>query len=952
MSTEAETFPPTEPVSPETTAWIPAETTLLPETTEAAAPAETASQTLPAETEAIPEETPPPEETAAETEPPEETAAETEPSETLPAETEAALPPETSAAALPAETQPTETEAPTLPPETEATQPPESYPVQVMTIAQARAMAPGTEGITIRGTVVYAKESQAVIQDDTGGIRLSFSGDPGAVPGEILQVTGTRTGGLFAEDFENLGLGDLPAAAATLLDAPEELRVRISGARVTGEEISQGGFSLTLAGPLPGEADTSQRLDVWGVILDGCFYPDAAILSTQPEPADADAGAADQPWNIYFGQLHAHTEITTPVTDPSEAFSLARDMENMDFFAITNASESFDNAVFGTIHNPFGSQDWTNGRLAAQEATKDGFLAIFGYEMAWPKGMVPGHISTFCTPGWQAWTQEGMETLEKYCTQLAMVPQSVSQFNHPGQEFGTFHQFSRYDPAQDQVIHLLELDPEGHNPTHYYDMALQKGWHLAPSLNGGDTAENAGQVRTAVLAESLTEDSLFSAIQALRVYATWDPDLQLVYRLNGESMGGTLGPAEALEAQILLQDPTDSGSCRVEVVTEKGTVQEAELSGPGSHILEITEKASYYYLRLLREDTLIAVTAPVWMEDYEDMGIQCFASSEAKPMEGQEVTLSLELYNRERLPFVIESLAVYVGEEPEPFHSLSAPGTVGALDQLYYSFPASWDAPGPVTFRAEITGTMAGYRRSFSQTLTVYYQPKEAEPSPISAVRQGILGAVYRVNGYITAGNHNPYTTFPGTLYVQDDSGGIAVLGYPEDTLQVGQPVCITGILAREEGNLVLKLLDCTLREATYYRYAPETSPNKTAADSDAHGGELMQVEGEVVSLQKTADGRGLTRLTLKDRQGDLATVVIDSCIRSGAYGTNTLTTQIKKGRTARALGLVHRDEYGAVVLRARNCDEVVYVPARMDPTNPSTGDPLWFLPNWLLFWL
>ena len=43
-------------------------------------------------------------------------------------------------------------------------------------------------------------------------------------------------------------------------------------------------------------------------------------------------------------------------------------------------------------------------------------------------------------------------------------------------------------------------------------------------------------------------------------------------------------------------------------------------------------------------------------------------------------------------------------------------------------------------------------------------------------------------------------------------------------------------------------------------------------------------------------------------------------------------------------MGLLHIDEYGKTVIRVRNCDEVAYVPPRLDPSNPKTGDWLHFL--------
>ena len=95
--------------------------------------------------------------------------------------------------------------------------------------------------------------------------------------------------------------------------------------------------------------------------------------------------------------------------------------------------------------------------------------------------------------------------------------------------------------------------------------------------------------------------------------------------------------------------------------------------------------------------------------------------------------------------------------------------------------------------------------------------------------------------------------------------------------------------------------------------------------------------------MTPTADKLGISRFTIRDIVGDLATVVVEEEIGSGAYGTNELTTEVKSGRVVRAMGLLHIDEYGKTVIRVRNCDEVAYVPPRLDPSNPKTGDWMHF---------
>ncbi len=204
---------------------------------------------------------------------------------------------------------------------------------------------------------------------------------------------------------------------------------------------------------------------------------------------------------------------------------------------------------------------------------------------------------------------------------------------------------------------------------------------------------------------------------------------------------------------------------------------------------------------------------------------------------------------------------------------------------------------------------------------------------------------MYRVRGYVTAGTANPYNTFADTIYLQDDSGGIAVMDFADQGIQLGTPMEVQGILRSAGGNLVLAMTDYEILEEDYYRYVPTTMAHGDAMDYATHGGQLLQIEGHVVSVTTTADNLGVSRFTIRDAVGDLATVMIEEDIGSGAYGTNELTTDVKNSRCVRAMGLLHIDEFGSTVLRVRNCDEVGYVPPRKDPSNPRTGD--WFA--WLL---
>ena len=176
------------------------------------------------------------------------------------------------------------------------------------------------------------------------------------------------------------------------------------------------------------------------------------------------------------------------------------------------------------------------------------------------------------------------------------------------------------------------------------------------------------------------------------------------------------------------------------------------------------------------------------------------------------------------------------------------------------------------------------------------------------------------------------------------DNSGIQIVDFTDQGIQVGTPIEAEGIVLQRGGNRILALTKYEIPQEAFHRYAPGIVSNKTATDYEANGGELMQIEGSVVSVTRTANEKGVSRFTVRDIHGDLATVMVEDGIGSGAYGVNELASEVKTKRVVRAIGLVHRDEFGQTVLRVRNCDEVVYVPPRKDPTNPKTGDWLRFL--------
>ncbi|MCD8188936.1 MAG: hypothetical protein LUD78_01715, partial [Clostridiales bacterium] len=159
---------------------------------------------------------------------------------------------------------------------------------------------------------------------------------------------------------------------------------------------------------------------------------------------------SQETYNIYFGQLHSHTNYSDgagSITDAYEhAIEVHETADTLDFLAVTDHSNSFDSASSDSVTISDGSlsEEWTEGNAYAESYTTDGeFVALFGYEMTWSNGL--GHINTYNTDGFQSRTQSAYTTystaLQNYYDTLKTVTDSISQFNHPGTTFGDFQDF-------------------------------------------------------------------------------------------------------------------------------------------------------------------------------------------------------------------------------------------------------------------------------------------------------------------------------------------------------------------------------------------------------------------------------------------------------------------------------------------------------------------------------
>ena len=515
---------------------------------------------------------------------------------------------------------------------------------------------------------------------------------------------------------------------------------------------------------------------------------------------------------LYFGQLHSHTNISDGAGSVGEAFAHAALVDNLDFLAVTDHSNSFDGESDSRVDLGVDcteiSSEWAQGHRAAQNATTEDFVGIYGFDMTWSDGF--GHINTFNTPGFESRSNSefgnrsgSTEGYRNYYDKLVEVSSSLSQFNHPGTTFGDFQDFAFYDAAIDQRITLIEvgngegaIGSSGYFPSYeYYTRALDKGWHVAPTNNQDNHKGNWGDSNTArsvVLATALTEDAIYDAIANYRVYATEDSDLSICYALNGNAMGSILPKQATVTITAQISDPTDHDDAKVEVIVNGGLVADSQtLSGCNGTITFTFDSNdySYYYLRVTQADQHIAVTAPVWTGEGVNAGISSTSCDTALVVKGEAVELSAALYNNAGKDMSVKSLTFSV--EGETIHTVPAAdigqnGVLASGGAQTVSFSHAFSATGSTTVDVTLVAQIGATEHTFSGVLRL----SVTDPSLVTRIL--VDGTHY--NDYVTgyySGNMGNFTALaaemnaqvtiaqPGETITKEDLADVALFVVP-----------------------------------------------------------------------------------------------------------------------------------------------------------------------------
>ena len=481
----------------------------------------------------------------------------------------------------------------------------------------------------------------------------------------------------------------------------------------------------------------------------------------------------------YFGQLHSHTQYSDGAGTLTDALRYVENLPasaNVQFVAFTDHSNYFDSssspnveaALYDTslVKDSDANHSWKTYKDTIAKFNEDNagsMVAIGGFEMTWSGG--PGHINTFNTPGIVSRNNSTLNNktddagMKAYYALLSQGEgtNSISQFNHPGTTFGNFKDFNYWDPVIDSRMYMVEvgngegaIGAGGYYPSYeQYIMALDKGWHLAPTNNQDNHKGkwgNANDARDVILTDDFSEQGIYEAIRALRMYATEDKNLELTYTVNGLMMGSSITEIpDKLNVEVTVNDPDASDSiAKVEVVANSGKVaytwDNAAQLRSGKLSATLDPSYSYYFIRVTQKDGDLAVTSPVWVGESLKLGISNMVCGTATPVTDEELTLTTTFFNSEDSDATIKSLTYSIG------------GTVIGTDKTGYTLAKSSTLDVPFKY----TPTAA---RVFTVQVTAVVEQGNNEYTFTKTVGLDVLNADSLVYIGIDASHYNEYVS-------------------------------------------------------------------------------------------------------------------------------------------------------------------------------------------------
>jgi hypothetical protein len=325
-------------------------------------------------------------------------------------------------------------------------------------------------------------------------------------------------------------------------------------------------------------------------------------------------------YNVYYGDLHNHSNVSDGTGTPAEAYNYAKNIAHLDFFSL--ADHSF----------AISSSDWTDVKKQANTFNQDGvFTAFYGFE--WSSDAAYGHVTVINTNDYCTTGSSPTDTFKGLVAWLTSYHDGIAFFNHPGREDINGLEFSHFTTAPSNQFVGMELWNRADNFNEFYyndgyykednnksyiDEANNRGWRVGASGAGDNhdgTWGEAYQYRMAILSNNLTRASLLEAMQARRFFSTLDKNLSLSFKINGMEMGSSI-VGDNFTAQIQADDADGEFFKKITLWDKNHDI--VNIWSLSAGIVDVSIKLNvngdnYYYVIVEQADGDEAISSPIWV---------------------------------------------------------------------------------------------------------------------------------------------------------------------------------------------------------------------------------------------------------------------------------------------------------------------------------------------------
>jgi hypothetical protein len=330
------------------------------------------------------------------------------------------------------------------------------------------------------------------------------------------------------------------------------------------------------------------------------------------------AGFAGQ-FNIYFGDIHAHTGLTQGSGNIDEHFQWARDVEHLDFCADADYYHPG-----GNFHVP-AEEKWRTISDAVERYNSPGeFVTLPGYETSNPDG----HRNVYFRSMDEA-IYPGPDQPRRWPTRQALFDATRERNciiipHHP--KVGVPIDWDYPDQPLECLLEIYSFQgwAESDGP-HSAQAALARGHHFGFIAGSDNHVSQPGHHQryfgeggglAAIFAENLSREGVFDALQARRCYAVTGARILLDFRINGHWMGQeimTQSPRE-ITVRVIGAWPIESA----EIIRNNSVL--ATRPGDGEEIVfeyidsEPIVNETFYYARVKQADGHMAWSSPIWVK--------------------------------------------------------------------------------------------------------------------------------------------------------------------------------------------------------------------------------------------------------------------------------------------------------------------------------------------------